>query len=362
MKYIEDISKNSNTLLYMQIMHKLSEEFKLKKIKPGAPFPSVRELSRRFKTSKATIEKAINELKSRKVVSSYPRKGAFWGKKENLVNYKTIGVCVPVAGGINPTNSPYYYAIIEEIRCILLAEGFCLKLLRPSVIIDVDELKNICCDAIICAGTHPSILHSIDKFKNWNIPYLLIDRPANEDSLNYLERDSKQNLYDITTSLISKGHKSIGLINFKSNLWIYEKIKLGFSQAMSENKLDIKNSIFELEKHKKQYYVKPDEKCLLDFCRRHTAFVIGLSRKEFLLFFFDFFLKHNIKIPDASSVISLSKEDNLDIKNFKINYFPITPEMTGRKVAKGILDIVKNNLTDPLHIEFPTKLKRNYDV
>ncbi|MDD5597148.1 MAG: GntR family transcriptional regulator [Victivallaceae bacterium] len=352
--------RNNNVLLHIQIKQKLLDEFRRGKIKPGDPFPSVRELTRRFGTTIVTIDKTIKELKRDGIVHSYPRKGALWGKKNNFAHYRTIGIHVPVLGEISPERAPYYYAVIEGIRNSLSSEGFCIKLLRTSVVGDDDSLNNICCDGIICTGSDMEIMTAVNRFKKLNLPYLLLDRPREDNTLNYLERDSEKNLYDMTKFLIARGYKSIGFIDIDSKLWIFEKIRKGYIKAMNETGLDCSERIFKLTPDENSYFKEPDNDKFLDFCKMQTALIIGTHYKYLIDYVTGFLTKNGMDVPGKCAVLSLSNTEELSSNGIPVSCFPVTPYRMGVKAGEGIVKLLENETPKPLNIEFKTDIKWRY--
>jgi len=68
----------------MRVKAAIHEEYRAENCTPGSPFPSSRELIKKFNVSKVTLEKVFAELQKDNIVYSVPKVGMFWGTRKNL--------------------------------------------------------------------------------------------------------------------------------------------------------------------------------------------------------------------------------------------------------------------------------------
>jgi len=342
----------------MQIKDTLIKEYYSSNIPENTPCPSMRELIKKFNTSMATIDKVFKELKKDNIIYSVPGLGSFWGKKRYLIRYKTIGICFAVEGIVSKINSPYFFSMLEGIEEVFSKYGLNIKLLRFENIETIDSIRETHCDAFICAGSHKNILPIVDNFKKLHIPYLLLDRPDNSESLNYLERDSAENIQSMVDYLAANGHREICCIGRANDLWIDKKLYLGFEAGMEKHHLSVRNTMLQLPFGPSfdLTYETLEKIKLAETLRKHTALIILTPRKPSIDIILKYCENNNIRIPDDCSLISLAYADQMVIRDKSLICHVITPFEMGFKAADGITGLLNNTITPPLHIRFPLRI------
>ncbi|MFA6715296.1 MAG: GntR family transcriptional regulator [Victivallaceae bacterium] len=352
-KFNNNILRENHQLLHRQITDILLKEYHNGNVSENTSFPSVRELARKFSTSKVTIDKALKELKKDGIIYSISGLGTFWGKKKNITRTKTVGICFK-ENKIGKFGSPYFYSMLEGIEEVFTEHDLNIKLLRPDNLDTIENIRETHCDAFICLGTQKTIFFAIDSFKKFHIPYLLLDRPCDDEALNYLERDSADNIQDIVKYLVACGHRKICCIGYATDLWIDKKLYLGFEAGMKKYHLRSRNAVFQapfdftyeaLEKIK-----------LAEAFREHTALIILTPNVPSINIILKYCANNNIRIPDDCSIVSLAQTDEMIIRNKVVTCHLITPFEMGVKAANGIVGLLNNTIISPLHIKFPLKI------
>lgn len=84
------IEKTSLTPTYQQLVNAVSNAVKENILKQGERLPSINQLSAHYQVSRATIEKALENLKKRGIVQSAPYKGFFVAKNLRLEKHKIL--------------------------------------------------------------------------------------------------------------------------------------------------------------------------------------------------------------------------------------------------------------------------------
>jgi len=72
-----EITDNSKTPKYIQLVNLIIKEIKNGSLKVGTRLPSINEISAEYYLSRDTVEKALNELRDRGIISSIKRRGYF---------------------------------------------------------------------------------------------------------------------------------------------------------------------------------------------------------------------------------------------------------------------------------------------
>jgi DNA-binding LacI/PurR family transcriptional regulator len=336
----------------MQLKDAVLKEYYTANLSENTHCPSVRELVRKFNTSKVTIDKVFKELKKDNLIYSVPGLGTFWGKKKNIVHTRTVGICLNATGEINRISSPYFFSMLEGIEEVFSENDFNIKLLRPGNLNTIDSIRDAHCDAFMCTGKRHSILSVIDNFKKLYIPYLILDRPDNDETLNYLERDSARNVQELVDYVFFRGHRKICAVGLEPTLWVYKKFFIGFEDGMRKHNLDFSHSELELPDYN---YDSIEWGNLKDIIRQHTALIILSPRRAFAETILEYCNRNNIKIPSDCSVVRLASDD-LATGDQIVTSHMITSYEMGVKAAEGIVTLLNNTAQTPLHITFPLKI------
>ncbi len=362
-QYIKGISRASARPLHRQIKEALIAECRHKHgLKEGASIDSVRVLCRRYAASRMTIQKTIDELKSDGLAYSVPKSGVFWGRQKPLLTHRTVGVAFSVFGGpVSQAYSPYFYTMLEGMHKVFLSKRYSTKIMCYEDLRRPAALLNAHCDGIIFTCSHPEYLPVAEHCRKIRMPYLLLDRPVPDESLNYLERDGSENIRDLTTYLLDLGHQKIGCIGHKPILWIDKKLYLGYRAAL-ESRRSYNSSLTLAVSRRSHGNEYPDAAKLLALCRNCTALIILETNPKWVEWVVTTLLRNNIRVPDDCSVVSLSIKEDMHVKSLAITHFPITPYQMGVAAAKGFLKMLEGEVRPPLHITFPTRIRHGKSV
>ena len=77
MQEFSEISENSKTPKYLQLVNLIIKDIKDETLKIGDRLPSINEISAEYYLSRDTVEKALNELRKRGIITSVKRRGYF---------------------------------------------------------------------------------------------------------------------------------------------------------------------------------------------------------------------------------------------------------------------------------------------
>jgi DNA-binding LacI/PurR family transcriptional regulator len=347
------VSRKNHQLLHRQIKDAILKEYSDCEVRESMPFPSVRELVRKFDTSIVTIGKTLKELKKDGIIYSVPDVGTFWGKQRHTTRYWTVGVRFAVASLAYITPDTYYFHMLQGIESVFEKCNFHTKLLRYESVDSIDRLRELHCDAIICTGTHPPVLTAVENFRRLNLPYLLLDRPNADETLNYLERDSADNLEELVAYLASLGHRKICCVGLEPKLWIDEKLYRGFESGMRKQQLDIAGSMLKLPDFSRESIAGSG---LKEIMRKHSAMIILNPLKDVVGAILEYCQSNRIKIPEDCSLVSLAASGDMKIGDKTVTCHLITPYEMGKAAADGIMKLLNNAVDTPFHIKFPLNI------
>ena len=69
--------EKTNQPLYQQLMEDVRSQIENSLLLPGDRLPTEREFMQKYKVSRITVSKALNELKAEGLITRFPNKGSF---------------------------------------------------------------------------------------------------------------------------------------------------------------------------------------------------------------------------------------------------------------------------------------------
>jgi len=170
----------------------------------------------------------------------------------------------------------------------------------------INKMKNSSVDGFIITATK-GLKEEILKFKNENLPFVLIDRLVPGIESNYIILDNYKGAYDLTKHLLSNGYRKIGFVSIPEGMSQMIDRKQGFIDALNDSKINItaktilevsyKDSNKALATIKKYIGKNPDLDAL--FFATNYLGVLGIEALQ----------QRNLKIPEDIAVVSFDDND-----------------------------------------------------
>lgn len=205
---------------------------------------------------------------------------------------------------ILPTLTNVYYPKLEKyIELYANERGYMIYLCNAenSLEKEMSILENICVQNIAGVIITPSTKEHrhIMKLKEYNIPYVYLNRDFPDDMENCIRINNKKAAYEAVSYLIKCGHTSIGGIFETFDNLSNEERYLGMAEAMEEHKLSLnsKHLLFDVNDLDNSYITirkmleQKDRPEAIFACNDMLA--LGVYKAAYDL---------NIKIPDELSV------------------------------------------------------------
>lgn len=182
----------------------------------------------------------------------------------------------------------------------------------------INVLLNRQVDGFIIAPSEGSENQIKDLKKN-NIPFVLIDRYFPKIETNYIAIDNYKSSYEAVSHLINAGHKRIGMIAYKTNLFHMQERMRGYKDAMRDNNLKAEKKWIKEAKHD---ILKEDVENIVEelvssqkavdalFFATNTLAIHGLKHIN----------KLGLKVPDHLGVICFDQGDAFDFYYCPLTY------------------------------------------
>lgn len=298
------IDRNSPVPQYFQLQTWLREQIEQGIFKPEDKIPTEEELVQITGLARATIRQAIGNLVNMGYLTRRRRLGTFVTRRTNLSNHRNIiGVLVPdIRSGYTPelARGVEDAAANNKLSTILCNTDdlFIKAAFHAERLIE----SNVCGVIFVpTAASDEKNLQIVDKFRKRNIPVVLADRVIPDTDVDYVTTDNFNGGYQLTSYLINKGHRKIGIT--LSTLFSTERLRYeGYRQALTDAGITPEPGWIRLhdgpftEKHYQEV-----SKALLGADRKISAIFAGHDRIAYVVY--SVAQKMGLKIPTELSIV-----------------------------------------------------------
>jgi len=214
------IDKRNPLPLYIQIREDLRRKIEKGILKPMEPLPSEDSLCNKYKVSKITIKKALEELKNEGYILRIKRKGTFVNfRKEYRKKIEVFKTSRKILGFIVPDIEDIFISEISKgVEKVSSENHFEVIILNSNRDIEKENsnirfiLENKIDGAIIFPFWGRFNASQILQLKKRNYPFVLIDRYFRDIKTDFVGVDNYRGAYNAVKYLIKLGHKKIAHI------------------------------------------------------------------------------------------------------------------------------------------------------
>lgn len=171
----------------------------------------------------------------------------------------------------------------------------------------INKMKNSCVDGYIITATK-GIKAELEKLKNENIPFVLLDRLVPGIEANFVVLDNYRGAYELTSHLINNGYSKIGFISIFGGMSQMFDRERGFQEALANAKIALPiNSVLKIPFAEtdaniitaiQQYLLQNSELDALFFATNYLG-VLGIEALQ----------QTNRSIPDDLAVVCFDDND-----------------------------------------------------
>ncbi|MFF2089891.1 substrate-binding domain-containing protein [Paenibacillus sp. NPDC058174] len=337
--------EETKPLLYKQMVVKVLELIRSRKLRPHDPVPSEGELAKLYGVSRMTAKLALDILVKQDVVYRLARRGTFLsagyveGAEEPALPRMTLQAEQPAKRKIAmvfPNMDDYTARIIasaeqeaRKLNCQLLIR---ISLDKEDESECLQELYEDRVDGVILYPRgRMACSEKVLELNRLRYPLVIIDRIFREVQIDCVYHDHYQGAYNLVEYLISRGHREIGYISMSfDGVTSREDRYKGYLQALRDHKLTANEGYAEL--HCSEDYmnrlseVNPQ---LEAFIGRNPSLTAVVCADDYLATSCLYTaLSMNVPVPDQLSVIGFS-----DIQLSSLLPIPLT---TARQTTEQI--------------------------
>ncbi|MBU1077302.1 MAG: GntR family transcriptional regulator [Spirochaetes bacterium] len=335
------LKKNSETPLYVQVEEKIKEligdlDGQNKQL------PTEKELCDKFKISRVTVRKAIDNLVKNNVLVRTTGKGTFV-KTEDKNRFLRIGVAINklssighpylsrimagMARSFEKYNYNFHILCTDKKSSSLKANYFYLNAVKSKLV-----------NGLIIVGEEAEI-PDILNLKKMNYPFVLINNYMSDSTIPSIQLHNEKGAYDAVSYLIKLKHKRIaficGELRFKVDLQRLE----GYRRALHEKNIPFDNTLL--------------SECSFD---EHAAYLqtvklLKLNNPPSAFFCSDDIIARGVfkgaaemkkKIPGDISVVGFNDMDFAPLLKVPLTTMHLSLNNIGEKAVEMLFKIIRN--------------------
>lgn len=347
---------------YMQIAEYFKREIMEGRISPGEKILSENEIVNRFKVSRHTVRQALIELEKYNYIYKEQGKGTFcsYTKNEEKVKKKTVAVLTTyISNYIFPS-------IISGIEEVLSSSGYSLLLFNTN---NEKNKEGECLQKILeydvvgliveptMSATENVNLKFYNKFKDRNIPYIMINACYKDLDSPYVVMDDIEGGYVLTKYLLQLGHKNIAGI-FKVDDMQGVNRKEGYYKALKEFNLPVNEGIICKYETKQEFFSVYDFTCnTIRKNERPTAIVC--YNDEVAVHALQAIRDEGLRVPEDISIVSYDDSYIATATEVKLTTVRHPKDEMGRRAARLLVDMIEGRVEKPYYVYRPELIVRN---
>ena len=174
--------------------------------------------------------------------------------------------------------------------------------------------------------------------KECGVPFMLLDRAIYEVFCDFVTLDNKLSANMATEYLISHGHREVGLIVGKRNIYNTRKRVEGFAEALTLNGIEHKDEMLYFGEYQRETGYQGAEQ----FCRQGIKAIVSCNA-ETSLGIYAYAKEHGLKIGEDLSLINVGNMREAKWLAPALTCIFQPGEQMGRKAAEVIIKLINND-------------------
>jgi len=268
--------------LYEKIKAALKEEIAEKRYDPAEPFITQREVCERFGVSTITAVRALNDLVGEGVLVRRRGQGTFVADTEAAQPEQTGDVTIAcIVNGLHGLHGAHVAHILTEVESICAEQGYQLVLANSAESAEREEgslqraLRNGAKGILLYPVQGHSHAEVFAQVRRAKVPMVMIDRYRPDIASDAVVVDNTDLGYQLTTRLISAGHRRIATLWGETEATSVRDRLAGHVQALRDHDLPVEPDLTLL----RPYEPLPDDEragmlsTLLDWPEPPTVFL-----------------------------------------------------------------------------------------
>lgn len=233
--------------LYEKIQEDILEQINTGILKEGDRIPTEKELMQKYNVSRITINKALKELKTNKIIKTNTRNGTFVCSNKEKTH--STYLLIPFVG-VLPTQKNFSSQILDGIQKVATANNcispFYNTMNSPKQEREIlKKLLNFKIDALLifpCLGNDNIDLLSLFVIKQ--IPLVFVDRRPRGFTNTLVTSNNFKALENLIQAFIDRGYRKIATAILSEGSYTEQERFNGYISALLKNKIPLKSEYF----------------------------------------------------------------------------------------------------------------------
>ncbi|WP_026695023.1 LacI family DNA-binding transcriptional regulator [Peribacillus kribbensis] len=330
---------------------------------------TIKDIAREAKVAPSTVSRVIadspkiterTKKKVRKVMDQlgyYPNFHA-----RNLANRatKSIGIVMPasVRKGNLTFQNPFFQDVIKGISAFAHSEEYSLYITtgeaEEEIYSDVMKMvKGRRVDGIILlysSDNDPVMEYLVDE----NFPFVLVGKPPEDiKNITYVDNDNYAVSRELTSFLISLGHKRIAFIGGHEKLLVTKNRLAGFLDTLLLSKITVPKT-----------YIKHTD-FIMDGGKKSVNDLLSLKEPPTAIFVTDDVLalgilnalnEKGISVPNEMNVVSFNNLFFSEFTSPPLTTVEVNIYQLGYEAARSVVELIEDENSSPKCITVPTEI------
>jgi len=354
------LENENNFSKYLIVKEYYLDYIKNKKLNDGDLLPSELETSKKFKFSRDTIRRALNELENEGYITRKQGRGTFYNKNNRRFKEKKVTVLTTfVSNYIFPS-------IISGIEEIVSSRHYTLNLASsnndPALEkIHLQKIIDFDVDGLIIEPARSAEKKEsralFEDLQKKNIPFVMINAMYKDLNPAYVVLNDLKGEYMATKYLLQLGHRKIAGIFKKDDLQgVYRK--KGFLKALKEYDVDESNIIIgEYRTNEMATYGYYFTDKIIKDAERPTAIVC--YNDEIAVDVIEALNDNKITVPDDISVLGFDDSVLATTGNLRLTTIKHPKTAMGKMAARLLFNMIEMGSNRPNYIYEPELIVRS---
>ena len=324
---------------------------------------TIKDISKALGLSTSTVSRALRDSyeiskDTKDVVLEYAKKINYKPNRnaQSLKEKKSHSIGVVVSEIANS----FFSQVINGIESIASQHGYTVNISQSMEsadreLMNLEYLTSSFIDGLIISVSTETKNHQyLRELHDRGLPIVFVDRVIDEIETHKVIADNFKGAYKATKHLIAKGYRKIALVSNNSNLSIAKERLDGYSAALAEAKIPIKENLIVYCDHGGMIYNEVDQAMQSLLKLRNKPDAIFAGSDKITTGCLRFLKNKKLKIPEDIALIGFSNSDLTELLHPPLSVIRQPAFEMGEAAMTLLLKMIESKR--PLH-KFGTRIQ-----
>lgn len=324
---------------------------------------TIKDISKALGLSTSTVSRALRDSyeiskDTKDVVLEYAKKINYKPNRnaQSLKEKKSHSIGVVVSEIANS----FFSQVINGIESIASQHGYTVNISQSMEsadreLMNLEYLTSSFIDGLIISVSTETKNHQyLRELHDRGLPIVFVDRVIDEIETHKVIADNFKGAYKATKHLIAKGYRKIALVSNNSSLSIAKERLDGYSAALAEAKIPVKENLIVYCNHGGMIYNEVDQAMQSLLKLRNKPDAIFAGSDKITTGCLRFLKNKKLKIPEDIALIGFSNSDLTDLLHPPLSVIRQPAFEMGEAAMTLLLKMIESKR--PLH-KFETRIQ-----